>query len=200
MPHSRPIRLPRADFNKTPIPLTLCSGLEFLRVHGLDFPAINFRLYSGHRFSHPDSPSGLLYGADDLETCLWECFGDGIFDHDSVISLTVWDSRKVSRITASSAFKICDLTDLQTRTALRLDLSALKNHELSIPQAWGLAIQNHPDTIDGIRYLSRFTSKPCVALFQRTEISAKLKEKAISMLSDLDAAEEFLETNAIALV
>jgi hypothetical protein len=142
----------------------------------------------------------LLYVGRDLETCLWECFGDSILDPGSVISSARWLNQRVSRIRASGAFRICDLTDAKTRTALKVDLSALKHTNLDVPQAWGYAIQMHPDTVDGLLYLSRFTGKSCMVLFERKGIATKLKSKTEGDLVDLEEASRFLSDNDIALV
>ncbi len=200
MPHSRPIRLPAADFDQTPLPVSQAKPLEAIRVHSAQFPAISFRLNPDHRFSHPDAPGGLLYLGENLETCLWECFGDAILDKGLEITRALWQSRMVSRITFAAAPILCDLTILSVRRTLGVDLSAMKHTELGVPPAWGLAIQNHPDTVDGLRYLSRFTGNPCVALFERPGLASKLRETPVSLLAELDTADDFLDVNAIALI
>ena len=200
MPHSRPIRLPAADFDLTPLPVSESEPLEALRVHSVQFPAISFRLNPDHRFSHPAAPAGLLYMGEDLETCLWECFGDAILDKGSEITRALWQSRRVSRITFVSPPNLCDLTILSVRRELGMDLSAMKHTELDVPQAWGLAIQNHPDAVDGLRYLSRFTGNPCIALFKRPDLASRLRETPVSLLAELDTADDFLDANSIALV
>lgn len=198
MAESRPVRLPPADLHRHVLP-TAPMDLKGLRVHATGFPAIRFRLSANHRFSHPDAAAGLLYLGEDLETCLWECFGDAILDPGSIIAESDWNIRCASRIVATD-LKICDLTDLATRRKLGVDLSALKHPNLAIPQVWGLAIQSHPDAADGLRFLSRFTGRRCFALFERPGLIGRLKEIQLSLLSDLDEAEDFLEANSITLV
>lgn len=198
MPYSRPIHLPAADFELTPLPVSEPATLEAFRIHGVRFPAVSFRLNPEHRFSHPDAPGGLLYMGEDLETCLWECFGDEILNH-STIAKVDWGKR-LSKISAITRLRICDLTILSVRRTLGLDLSAMKHTELDVPQAWGLAIQNHPDAVDGLRYFSRFTGNPCVALFERPGLASRLRETPVSLLAELDTADDFLDANRIALV
>ena len=200
MPHSRPIRLPAADFDLTPLPVSESEPLEAIRVHSVQFPAISFWLNPDHRFSHPAAPAGLLYMGEDLETCLWECFGDAILNKGSEITRALWQSRRVSRITFASPLNLCDLTILSVRRELGMDLSAMKHTELDVPQAWGLAIQNHPDAVDGLRYFSRFTGNPCIALFERPSLASRLRETPVSLLAELDTADDFLDANSIALV
>ncbi len=198
MPHSRPIRLPAADFAHTSLPISELGTLEAFRIHSVRFPAVSFRLNPEHRFSHPNAPGGLLYMGEDLETCLWECFGDEILDHSSIAKVD-WGKR-LSKISSTAHLRICDLTVLPVRRTLGLDLSAMKHTELDVPQAWGLAIQNHPDAVDGLRYFSRFTGNPCVVLFERPGLAAKLRESPVSLLTELDTADDFLDANSIAFV
>ena len=106
----------------------------------------------------------------------------------------------VSRIEATVPLVLCDLTLLSVRRSLGLDLSALKHTELGVPHAWGLAIQNHPDAVDGVRYSSRFTGNPCTVLFERPGLAAQLREIPVSLLAELDTADDFLDANRIALI
>ncbi len=198
MSYSRPIRLPAVDLGKKPLPVSAFEASEMFRVHSVRFPAISFRLNPNHRFSHPDAPGGLLYLGEDLETCLWECFGDEILDHSAIAKVDL--GKRLSKVESTECLKLCDLTNLHIRRTLSLDLSALKHTDLSVPQAWGLAIQNHPEAVDGIRYLSRFTDRPCVALFERPGLTEKLRETPVSLLAELDAADDLLAANSIALI
>ncbi len=174
--------------------------METYRIHCAKFPAAQFRLNPSHRFSHPDAPGGLLYLGEDLETCLWECFGDEILDPGSMLARVDLENRRPSRIVSPARFRLCDLTDLSTRRSLGLDLSATKHAELDVPQAWGLAIQSHPDKADGLGYHSRFTGRPYLALFERPGTAAKFKEIPRALLPDLDETESLFAANAIALV
>ena len=90
----------------------------------------------------------------------------------------------MSRITLAFPPNLCELTILSVRRALGLDLSAM----------------NHPDAVDGLRYFSRFTGNPCVALFERPGLAARLRETPVSLLAELDTADDFLDANSIALV
>lgn len=196
----RPIRLPVKDFNDKPLPVTIVRNFKSLRLHGATRPAIQFRNVPSHRFSHPDASSGLIYLAEDLETCLWECFGDAILEPGTAVSSSIWMSRKLSEIQTRTQLRICDLTETKTRSALKVDLSALKHTDLNIPQAWGLAIMNHPDAVDGFQFTSRFTNRRCTVLFGDTRIASILKSNAVGNLIDLNEGAVFLEENEIALV
>lgn len=196
----RPIRLPAKDFNNRPLPVSIIRNFKGLRLHGVTRPAIQFRNVPSHRFSHPDASSGLIYLAGDLETCLWECFGDAILEPGTAVSRSIWMGRKLSEIQTRTQLRICDLTETKTRSTLKVDLSALKHNDLNIPQAWGLAIMNHPDAVDGFHFTSRFTNRLCSVLFGDTRITSILKSKPVGSLSSLDEGAVFLEENEIALV
>ncbi|MES2707371.1 MAG: RES family NAD+ phosphorylase [Verrucomicrobiota bacterium] len=201
MPTARPIRLPAADFHLRPLPVTTVHGLDTLRLHGASYPAIQFRLVTSHRFSHPDAPGGLLYLADDPETCLMECFGDAVLDPGSFISQTRWMNQRVSRIQSTDTFRLCDLTETKTRSALKVDLPSLLHPDLSIPQTWGLAIQTHPENADGLCFFSRFTNRRCLVLFDAGgRHLSKLKSTAQGGLAVHAQADRFLDENKIALV
>jgi len=200
MSESRPIRLPAADFNGRLLPTVVLKNWNGLRVHSIPRRAVQFRLIPSHRFSHPDASEGLIYLAEDLETCLWESFGDAILNPGSLIPRSQWMNKRVSEIQIKENLKVVDLTETKTRSALKVDLSALKHTDLEVPQAWGLAIQNHPAQVDGFYYNSRFTNERCLVLFDRKGMSSNLKSKKMGDLSDLQAASLFLDENDIALV
>jgi hypothetical protein len=200
MPASRPIRLPAEDFARKPLPASIISDFKALRLHGATRPATQFRKVPSHRFTHPDSAKGLLYLGDDLETGLWESFGDAILNPGCVIARSLWMTRQVSKIHTTTKLRLCDLTDLKTRTSLKVDLSALNHTDLNIPQAWGLAIMNHLDAVDGFYYASRFTGMRCAVLFGDKRLSLALKSEPSGALIDFEESARFLEENEIALV
>lgn len=197
---TRPLRLPAADFHTKPLPCIHLASLQVIRVHGEHGPAISFRKITSHRFTHPDAPEGLLYLADDLETCLWECFGDAILDPGARIPLLKWSQSQTSEIQLNQPLPICDLTDLGTRRQLRVDLSALHHPDLVVPQAWGLALQKHPASVGGFFFPSRFTGRRCLVLFERPAVAMKLASKPGKRLTEIVDAVEFINRNQIKLV
>jgi len=196
----RAVRKPRKDFPSENLPVVEFKGLDAQRVHSKDYPAVGFRVVTNHRFSHPASPGGLLYLGESLETCLWESFGDELPDNQDRLSASRWKSSHLSRVQSKATFRICDLTDENVRLALGVDLSALLHPDLAIPHEWGLAIQNHPSAVDGLRYLSRLNQQPSVVLFERPGASGKLWETLIGALPDVIQATEFLVRKSIKLI
>src|SRR5437870_4597339 len=135
---ARPVRLPPADLAAQALPRTRQIGRAWFKVHPLSYDAIFFCLKPTHRYSHPSCPSLMLYLGIDLETCLWEIFGDAVFDNEHVLPKTHWDDLMVSSIYVPP-LHLCDLSKTTTRGALAVDLGALMSAELSVPQQWGLA-------------------------------------------------------------
>ena len=196
---NRPTRRPLPDFAKNDLPVTLYPACDLWRLHETGLAAIFFSLNPGHRFSHVSCPLPVLYLAEQPDTCIWERFGDDILNPGSPVSLKLWTSRTLSRIKVPK-LKLCDLTDVTTAGRAKVDLSALTHAELSVPQEWGLQIQQHPAGFDGLRYLSRFDGQPCLALFARPGIVKRLRETLIANLVDSPEADAFLHTHRIALI
>jgi hypothetical protein len=83
---------------------------------------------------------------------------------------------------------------------MSVDKASLLAADLSIPQAWGLAAQEHPAAFEAIKYASRFLDQPCLALFDRGGLQAKLQVKVLGDLPSLDAAMDWLDERKAALV
>jgi hypothetical protein len=194
----RKLRLPPENFAVRKFPKTRCSGRSWYRVHPTGVKAGHFSLNPTHRFSHEDSPYPLLYLASDIETCLFERFGDSAYDRERSISQWLLVTHSVSAVLAPELY-VCDLTQPKTLSSLMVDLTALMHNDLSTPQKWGLALQSHPAHVQGIKFASRFNGKPCLALFQRDNIEETLVEKLLGPLTALDAAVDWLDKHRIAL-
>ncbi|MGV3773274.1 MAG: RES family NAD+ phosphorylase [Verrucomicrobiales bacterium] len=195
----RPVRLPPADFAGQQLPQARQAARPWFRVHQTKHTAIYFSLTPIHRFSHPSCPHKMLYVAIDPATCLWERFGDQIFDNAHALPRTLWEDASISIIDVP-ALHLCDVSAMSGRNALAVDLTALMNNDLSVPQAWGLAIQNHPAETTAIKYKSRFSAAACLALFDRAEVAPKLIETYLGPLSTYDLALDWLARNKVALV
>jgi hypothetical protein len=196
---TRPIRLPPADFGTRKLPGTRQIGRAWFRVHARATQPIVFNLKPTHRYSHPNCPSPILYVAIDPETSLWEVFGDALFDHERALPKTQWDDMILSRIDAPP-FQLCDLSKTTTRGALSVDLTALMNDDVSVPQEWGLAIQSHRSLAPAIKFKSRFTGHGCLAIFDRGGIRQQLRETSLGPLSQFDSALTWLTKNQVTLV
>jgi hypothetical protein len=168
-------------------------------VHPKAYEAIHFNRNPTNRYSHPNCPFKILYVAIDPETCLFERFGDDLYDNARHLPQTVWDDTAISTIQAPP-FHLCDLSTTVTRTALTVDLTALMSADITVPQQWGLEIQNHPSQVPAIKYRSRFTNKACLAIFGRPGISAQLKESVLGPVNQYNATLDWLTKHQIILV
>ena len=191
--------LPGSDFSSLSIPMSRQPKRHWFRVHRSERPAIDFGIRPHHRFSHPESPFPLLYVGGSLSTCLWEYFGDDVFRGRQVLSKVKWDGCSLSKIEVAQ-LRVCSVSDGRTREAMRVDVSAVYNADLQTPQSWSLAIQRHPSGFEAIRYLSRFSDEPCLAVFDRSGIQDRLKETPMGSLNELDEAVQWLTERGAALV
>ena len=91
---------------------------------------------------------------------------------------------------------VCDLSNEQTTTILRVDLAP----ELEIPQEWALAVMNHRAEVDGIQYQSRFTSRKCLALFDHRGIGPQIRTNLLGELTSLPEANKFLDDYKVVIV
>ena len=197
-PAARPLRFPPADFAKIKIPKTRQPVRNWFRVHQSRHNALYFSLESAHRFSHPGCPFDFLYLGVDIETCLFERFGDTAYDDQKTIAGSLWNAHSLSLVQVEGVL-VCDLTNARTLSALSVDLSAVMHSDLQAPHAWGLAIQQHPSNFQGIKYRSRFNAKACLALFKRDGIETRLSEKQLHTLSKNDPATDWLDKHKISL-
>ncbi len=196
---ARPLLLPGADFAKLTIPATRQPARKWYRAHWDGSSALDFTLNSGHRFSHTDSPHPLLYLGPTMQTCLWEIFGDDVFLNRRIIAKSRWEGRCLSEVSVPE-LKVCAASTERTRSAMGVEKGGLLAADLDIPQAWGLAVQNHPAGFEAIKYTSRFADQPCLALFGRPGLLPKLRERKLGDLSDLDGAVDWLHAQEAALV
>ena len=134
-----------------------------------------------------------------MAVCLWEYFGDDVFGGRRVIAATRWARCRLSRVTVPS-LGVCAVGIQATRSVMGVDKASLLAADLTVPQAWGLAVQQHPAAFDAIKYTSRFLDQPCLALFDRGGMAARLKATVLGDLDDLDAALDWLDERKVALV
>jgi len=196
---SRAVRLPPPDLGSQSLPRTRQLARPWFRAHRRQDKAIVFNLKPTHRFSHPSCPCPILYVAMDAETCLWEVFGDTVFDCGHVVPKTQWDDLILSRIDVPH-LHLCDLSKTATRSSLTVDLTALMNDDLTIPQEWGLTIQRHPSQVPAIKFKSRFTGSACLAIFDRGGIHHRLREASLGSLNRFDQALAWLTKHQVTLL
>ena len=198
-PTHRPHYRPGAGFPQQTIPITRQPLRNWFRVHRTGGSAVHFGISPHHRFSHANCPYPFLYAGVNLSVCLWEYFGDDIFNGHHAISAGKWNGCSLSRIKVPQ-MKACAASLETTRNAMGVDKASLLAADITVPQDWGLAIQQHPAAFEAIKYSSRFIDQPCLALFDRGGIAARLQETLLGELNDLDEAVDWLDDHKVALV
>lgn len=198
-PPARPSYLPAPELQQRELPATPQPRRAWFRVHRSGASPLEFALRAHHRFSHPECPFPVLYLGASAPTCLWEYFGDDVFGGRHVISAAKWAGCSLSEVIVP-AVRVCALTLESTRAALAVDRASLLAAALATPQAWGLALQQHPAAFQGLKYSSRFLDRPCLALFDRDGLAGRLQARPLGPLSELAAAADWLEERQAALV
>lgn len=122
-----------------------------------------------------------------------------MLEKDSRLRGWRWMNYRISEIYLPPV-SVCDLSEERTRTVLGVDLASLLLPELEIPQEWALAVMNHRAEVDGIQYQSRFTSRKCLALFDRRGIGPQIRVKLLGELSNLPEANKFLDEHNVVIV
>lgn len=194
----RSLRFPPPDFARLKIPRTRQPVRNWFRIHKAHDSARYFSLNPAHRFSHKNCPFAMLYLGVNIDTCLFERFGDEAYDGAMTLAQSLWNAYSVSRIRVPE-IRICDLTKPETLSALRVDLTALTNEKLAIPQEWGLAIQKHPSNFQGIKFKSRFNDRTCLTVFRRDNIESYISDTVLGPLSALDDAADWLDKHRVRL-
>ena len=122
-----------------------------------------------------------------------------MFKGRRAISAGKWAGCVLSQIHVPEVH-VCAFSLEKTRSAMSVDKASLLSSDLRIPQAWGLAVQQHPVGFEGIKYTSRFIDQPCLVLFERDNMLAKLRGTTLGSLNELDAAVDWLDDQKAALV
>ena len=120
----RPVYVPPPDFAARNIPLLTLQGGGLYRVYATDRPPVHFGRRGGARFTPPGSPFGVLYLGVDVETCVFELFGDEMIKGCSRIRACRWMNARIARITVPD-LKCCDLTNPNTLAAAGVDFASL---------------------------------------------------------------------------
>lgn len=196
---ARALLRPAPDFGQRQIPVTRQPARAWFRLHRSNASALEFGCFPFHRFSHSRCPYPILYLGPNIQTCIWEVFGSDVFEGNRVIAASKWGERSVSRITVPEV-KVCAVSLEKTREVMGVDKSSLLAVDLTVPQDWGLAVQEHPASFQALKYTSRFVDQPCLALFDRDGLPARLKVSLLGTLEELDPAIDWLHERKAALV
>ena len=186
----RPTYLPSPELERVRLSTRRSAVSQWYRVHPKDKDAIYYGRSPNNRFSPLDV--GVLYAGADVETVLFEVFGDEMFGDEHRIRSYRWFHYGLSRLTVRSA-RLCNLGSQKVRAQLNVDLGSLLGPDVTVARKWAAAIHSHPSKPDGIIYRSRMTAKSCLALFERVGAERSVEAELIGSLSELEEASEFLD-------
>lgn len=153
---------PPQDLNQRKLPLKKIEATTiFYRVHKSKYRAIHFGNTGGGRF---DTPEGIVYLGIDEYVAFRETIGR--FSKYRSISGKELEKRRMSEVKSD---RLLSLVDLTGKGLTRLEADArLFTGSYKIAQQWSKALQDHPNTPDGIYYRSRHDpSRFCLALYQK---------------------------------
>ncbi|MFA1240838.1 RES family NAD+ phosphorylase [Serratia odorifera] len=133
------------------------TGYYKLQAEYHDGNGVYFNPKSNNRFSLSDQSKWPMYLADSPHTACSEFFQDEEF-----IDRSDFETNCMAEITTERPLKVFDLTLLSPHLGLAVgDLMAPK---ATYPLTQGLATEMAQHA-DGVEYLSRYTGKPCIALW-----------------------------------
>jgi RES domain len=105
------------------------------------------------RFDLPEGRFGVLYSAEDLETCLLEVFGDRWLKA-RLVSATELAKFEVLTFSVSREFRVVHLTG-RWLNRLGTDASLFASANYALTQEWSRQLMAHPKARDGVCYHSR---------------------------------------------
>jgi hypothetical protein len=123
-----------------------------------------------------------------------------MFERNHTIPGNQWAASVLTEI-RMNALSVCDLADTQVRAAMSVDVAALTSNDFTVTHAWGLAIQKHPAGFQAIKYVSRFIRRPCLALFDRDNLQARLPTATrLGNLAQLDVTTKWLARYKVSFI
>ena len=147
------------------------AGTELWRIHRRTHAPLWFSRESDFRFNAPGEEYGVCYLGDSLEVSFLETLVRG--SRFRIVSRAALTTRFGTAIAHSRSLR---LLRLYSDGLVALGLSADVPHHDSYAECQQLALAawQHPDTVDGIEYRSRWDdSRLCAAIFDRAASALK---------------------------
>lgn len=203
-PIACPIPPPDFALRQVPVVEFNLASSALLRIHRTAYSPLFFNRASTSmtkfRFDAPDDQFGVLYAAPTLSACMFETVIRNRFEGGHLplmLDYAELEIRSVSSIGLKSA-RVLELADFtQSLAPLGGNAIVMSTADYAGPNLWSLEIHNHPQRLDGIYFRSRYSGEPCVALFDRVEVTERGRPSPLLASADLD---EFLDRFQIAVV
>lgn len=172
---------------------------DWYRLHRAAHTALYFGRSGTSRFDAQDGEYGVMYLADSPHCAFAETFGRLDQLPFPLILVSQLDERRLALVEITRDIEVVDLSGAglaQLRADNRLGVG-----DYQIAQRWSLALWNHPEQPDGLRYRSRHDpSRHCLALFNRAADAVSVTD--MGSLSGPDNEEllaEILDSYGFAL-
>lgn len=198
--------LPPADFAQRTLPLIELNlaAIELFRIHRTAYGPLFYNRRSSSptvfRFDAPGDEFGVLYAAPTVSACIFETLIRNLYENGT-LPLYLGESELACRSISSigmldaRALRLADFT--QSLAPLGGNAIVMSIDDYAFPNAWSLAVHHHPANVDGIYFRSRYSSEPCVALFDRCPLVAR---GGPTPLLAAPGVEEFIDKHQIVLL
>jgi RES domain len=152
-----------------------------------------------NRFDLPDGRYGVLYTAQDLETCVLEVFGDRWLK-ERVLAVAALSKFEVLTFAARRAMQVADLTGAALNR-LGTDANLFASNDYAVTQEWSRQLMTHAQARDGIRYHSRKNPRKYnYAMYDTVLAKAGLQLLERHPLGELPALYGILDDYEVALI
>ena len=152
-----------------------------------------------NRFDLPDGRYGVLYTAQDLETCVLEVFGDRWLQ-ERVLAVTALPKFEVLTFAVWRELRVADLTG-PALNRLGTDANLFASNDYALTQAWLRQLMIHAQARDGIRYHSRKNPrKHNYAIYDSAQAKASLQVLDRRRLSAFPELYTILDNYEVALI
>ena len=152
-----------------------------------------------NRFDLPDGRYGVLYTAQDLETCVLEVFGDRWLKV-RVLTVTSLPKFEVLTFAVWRELRVADLTG-PVLNRLGTDANLFASNDYALTQEWSRQLMIHAQARDGIRYHSRKNPrKHNYAIYDTTLAKAGLRLLERRPLGALPELYTILDKYEVALI
>lgn len=175
--------LPSENFFTEDLPVVnIHIDCPMYRLNNVRYPtSIHFGDGSGNkagRFDGPEQGYKILYTGQDAPVCFIESFGSSPYNFVEVEKVR---TTNLFLLNTRKSLKLADLTG-SNLVKIRSD-SRVTSGPYKLSRAWGQAIWDHRDKVDGIRYRSRYDNdRYCYGIFENSKTSDALEEKNLGNL------------------
>jgi hypothetical protein len=152
-----------------------------------------------NRFDLPDGRYGVLYAAQDLETCVLEVFGDRWLK-ERVLAVAALPRFEVLTFAIRRELRVADLTG-SALNRLGTDANLFASNDYAVTQEWSRQLMIHAQARDGIRYHSRKNPrKNNYAIYDTALAKASLRVLERRRLGEFPELYTILDNYEVALI